>query len=143
VYNKSMNIVQERLDKFCEDNRVKALYIFGSRATETLELLQGSRNSFSKSESDLDIAILASLPLSVSEKVDFTINLGEIFGVSRVDLLILNDADPFVAANAIRGNRLYASDSYEVDEYELFVLRRAGDLAGFERERMAMILRDS
>ena len=40
----------------------------------------------------------------------------------------------------MRGERLYARDAYWADEYELYVLRRAGDLAPLERERMAMIL---
>jgi hypothetical protein len=92
--------------------------------------------------SDLDIAILAGSPLSVDEKVNFATKLGKIFDVPRMDLVVLNNADPFLAANAVRGNRLYASDPYQADEYELFVLRRAGDLAGFERERIAMVLRE-
>jgi hypothetical protein len=49
-------------------------------------------------------------------------------------------ADPFLAAEIVRGERLYARDACEADEYDLYVLRRAGDLAPFERERMALIL---
>ena len=54
----------------------------------------------------------------------------------------LAEADPFLAANIIRGERLYALDPDEADEYELYVLRRAGDLAELERERMALILHE-
>jgi len=43
----------------------------------------------------------------------------------------------------IRGERIFAEDSYLADEYELYVLRRAGDLAELERERMAMILQET
>ena len=35
------------------------------------------------------------------------------------------------------------ADSYEADEYDLYVLRRAGDLAPHERERIALILGDA
>lgn len=138
-----MKAAQGKLVKLCKDNNVKVLYAFGSRAFETVEFLKGSIRSFSKSANDLDIAILAGSPLSVGEKVKFASEIGEIFDVPRVDLIVLNNADPFLAANAIRGNRLYAEDSYKADEYELYVLRRAGDLAGFERERIALILRDT
>ena len=40
----------------------------------------------------------------------------------------------------IRGERLYAQDDHAADEYDLYVLRRAGDLAPFERARMAFVL---
>ena len=56
------------------------------------------------------------------------------------DKVCLADADPFLAANVIRGERLYARDAYKADEYDLYVLCRAGDLAPLERERMALIL---
>jgi hypothetical protein len=61
-------------------------------------------------------------------------------GAARVDLVDLATADPFLAANVIRGERLHAADGRAADEYELYVLRRAGDLAPLERERMALIL---
>ena len=137
-----MHFILERINHLCEDYHVKTFYVFGSRASEVMELLEGARKSLSYGRSDLDVAVLVSYTLSINEKVDITAQLEVIFNIPRVDLVILNDADPFVAANAIRGNRLFASNSYEADEYELFVLRRAGDLAGFERERISMVLRD-
>ena len=63
--------------------------------------------------------------------------------ITRVDLTSLADTDPFLAANIVRGERLYAREAYEADEYELYILRRAGDLAPLERERMALILGES
>jgi hypothetical protein len=59
-----------------------------------------------------------------------------------VDLVILSEADPFVAAEVIRGERLFADDTRLADEYELYILRRAGDLVSLERERMALVLRE-
>jgi hypothetical protein len=69
--------------------------------------------------------------------------LEDFLGVSRVDLVSLPEADPFLAANIIRGERLCARDTYLADEYDLYILRRAGDLAPLERERMALILREN
>ncbi len=66
--------------------------------------------------------------------------LEDAFEVPRVDLVMLAEADPFLAANVVRGERLYARDTYLADEYDLYVLRRAGDLAPLERERIALIL---
>jgi hypothetical protein len=53
---------------------------------------------------------------------------------------VLPEADPFLAANVIRGERLFADDRYLADLYDLYVLRRAGDLVPLERERQALIL---
>jgi hypothetical protein len=53
---------------------------------------------------------------------------------------VLEQADPFLAVNIIRGERLFCSDEYEADQYELYVLRRAGDLAPFERMRIDSVI---
>jgi hypothetical protein len=54
--------------------------------------------------------------------------------------LSLDEADAFLAAGVIRGERLFARDEEVADEYDLYVLRRAGDLAPLERDRMARVL---
>jgi hypothetical protein len=66
-----------------------------------------------------------------------------VFGLSTIDLFILQEVDAFLAANIIRGTRVFENDPYLADEYELFILRRAGDLADLERQRMAMILQEA
>ena len=69
--------------------------------------------------------------------------LEELFGCKRVDLVSLSETDPFLAAEVIRGEQLFSHNEHEADEYELYVLRRAGDLAPLERERMALVLGES
>jgi hypothetical protein len=69
--------------------------------------------------------------------------LENLMGVDRADLILLSEADPFLAVNIIRGERLFCADRYEADEYELYVLRRAGDLAPFERLRIERIMDSS
>jgi predicted nucleotidyltransferase len=137
-----MNAQQKVINTLCQRYDVQAMYVFGSRATEVLALIEGSVDALVGCERDVDIAILTGSPLSVEQKVELSIALEDTLGAPRVDLVVLNNADPFLAANAIRGYRLYARDSYEADEYELYVLRRAGDLAPFERKRIAMIMGD-
>jgi hypothetical protein len=72
--------------------------------------------------------------------VELALALEDWLGVNRVDLVVLNSADPFLAEEIIRGERLYAQDEYEADEYDLYVLRRAGDQAPLEREWLRQIL---
>ena len=58
-----------------------------------------------------------------------------------MDLILLPEADPFLALDIIKGELLYCADPDRQAEDELYVLRRAGDLAGFQRERIDQIIR--
>ncbi len=137
-----MNTRLQKIEQLCGKYQIKALYVFGSRSAEIFQAIQNDTLEIQPSQSDLDIGVLTSSTLSVADKVSLALELEEIFDVPRVDLVLLQEADAFLAANIIRGERIFARDSYLADEYELFVLRRAGDLAELERERMAMILQE-
>ena len=132
----------QELQKICRGYNVTALYAFGSRAAELLRALEDDSYSFQSSVSDLDVGILTQSSFPVESKVGLTLDLENLFNAPRVDLVILQEADSFLAANIVRGERVYTADSYLADEYELFVLSRAGDVAELERERMAMILQE-
>lgn len=130
------------LQQLCESFNVDILYAFGSRAGEVRAWLDGETASLTPSPSDVDIGVKPApgIRLSVHDKVRLAIALEDLFGVHRVDLVSLDDADPFLAAEIIRGERLYARDEDDADEYDLYILRRAGDLIPLERERIALIL---
>ena len=130
-----------RLEDFCRAHDLDALFVFGSRAEEVCRSLEADVPAPEASSSDVDIGILPpeSAVLPVDRKVAIATGLEDLRGVSRVDLVVLPEADPFLAVNVMRGERLFFRDAHRIDEYELFVLRRAGDLAPFERERLAMI----
>jgi hypothetical protein len=134
-----------RLDELagiCQQYSINILYAFGSRAGQVRDWLHGESGDLAPGPADMDIGAKPErgANFTVHDKVGLTLALEKFFGVWRVDLISLRDADPFLAANIIRDERLYASDSYLADEYDLYVLRRAGDLATLERERMALIL---
>jgi hypothetical protein len=102
-------------------------------------VLDGGREAFSPSASDLDVGAKPAGPLGIREKSSIAVELEDVLGVPRVDLVVLPEADPFLAANIIRGERLYYADEHFADEYELYILRRAGDLAPLERERLSLL----
>ena len=137
-----MNKRQTALEQICRQFDVAILYSFGSRAVEVRDWVGECRDHLPAGLSDADIGAKASRgkKWSIREKVQLADALEELLEIPRVDLVCLSEADPFVAAEIIRGERLFASDSHEADEYELYVLRRAGDLAPLERERMALVL---
>ena len=137
---------KKRKDKLGEIARafdLEIIYAFGSHAEDTLKWLKDEQSSLPiLSPSDLDIGIKPAVKkkLSVKEKIHLAMALEDLFLVSRVDLVIITEADPFLAANIIRGERLFSRDTYLADEYDLYVLRRAGDLVPLERERIALIM---
>lgn len=137
-----MNRRCEALETICKKFDVAILYAFGSQAKNAKDLLEEKLDKLPFGQSDMDIGAkcLPGIKLSVIEKVNLALALEDLMGCSRVDLVIFDEADPFLTAEVIRGERLYARDEYEADEYDLYVLRRAGDLAPLERERMALIL---
>ena len=133
------------INETCKRFGVEILFTFGSRAKEVYGLVEGSGPLDRTASSDVDIGIKMrpAPPLSVQEKVQLSMALEDILGVNRVDLCLLEEVDPFVAANIIRGERLYCDDPYRADEYELYILRRAGDFAFLERERLDLIFGES
>src|SRR4030042_5416012 len=98
------------LEQICEQFGVLTLYVFGSRAKEIRNLLEGHQNISLLSSSDVDIGVkvISGGKFSVAEKVDLALALEDLFGCKRVDLVILSEADPFLAAEVIRGQRLFA-----------------------------------
>jgi len=137
-----MSEMAANLERLGQKHQLTALYAFGSRAKEVAELIRQPSGDVAEGGSDVDIAVLPGfgVELSTREKVEIALEIEELLGAARVDLVVLPEADPFLAVNAIRGERLYCSDEHRADEYELYLLRRAGDLIPLEQERIRMIL---
>ena len=132
-----------KLRIIAEEFELHIICAFGSRAKEVCEWIRGNVQGLDVPfSSDLDIGVkpAPSKTLSIKEKVAVSMKLEELFSVHNVDLLVIPEVDPFLAANIIRGERLYCKDAYEADEYDLYILRRAGDLIPLERERISLIL---
>nr|NLD40173.1 nucleotidyltransferase domain-containing protein [Actinomycetales bacterium] len=123
-----------------------AVYVFGSRAAETAERVCSgypAPPAATMGDSDVDIGVQPDWRrrLSASERVELMQALEDELGVPRADLVILPEADPFLAAEVVRGELLYARDEIEESELQLYYLRRAGDLAPFFRERWRELMR--
>ncbi len=138
-----MNERKERLNQIAQEFGLDIIYAFGSHAKEAFEWIEGERSELDiSSGSDLDIGVKSSpgTRLSARDKVLLSMSLEDLFSVTKIDVVFIPEVDAFLAANIIRGERVYCE--YTGDEYELYVLRRAGDLAPFERERIALIMED-
>lgn len=110
------------------EKNVVGLYFFGSRERD---------EAFP--DSDIDLAVLFGEPEGWQTLVDLEERLRDALGW-KVDLVDLGQARAFLALDVIRGERVYCTDEDRCDEFDLYVLRRAGDLAPFEWERRRMLL---
>jgi len=138
---KVMNERRFNLEQICNQFGVLVLYAFGSQSKRVKEWLEGHQNRLPlDSDVDIGVRMIPGAKWSIVAKVSLALALEDLFCCKRVDLVSLLDADPFLAAEIIRGERIFASDEHGADEYELYVLRRGGDLAQLERERMALVL---
>jgi len=138
----TMALLEQQLHEICDRHRIELVYAFGSRACEVREALCGLGQIDKGSSSDVDMGVKTSpkfRAMSVREKVEMAAEVEDLLGVGRVDLVILSEADPFLSANIVRGERIFCRDPYAADEYELYILRRAGDLAPLEKERLSLI----
>jgi len=107
---------------------VRAIYIFGSQA------LGGARP-----DSDLDLGVL----YRTRQALATTLRLEQDFEqetARKIHLIDLGRASAFLALDIVRGERVFCRDATETDRFELYVLRRAGDLLPFERQRQALLL---
>ena len=132
----------EELQNIAERFSISELYVFGSRADEIASRITGGEGKTEIPDADVDIGIktISGKRLSAREKVQLTIEFEDLFQVPRVDLVVLSDAPPFLCLEVIKGRLLYCKDPDEQAEHELLILRRAGDLAYYEKERREEIL---
>jgi predicted nucleotidyltransferase len=139
---KMMALPEQQLTEICDRHGIDLIYAFGSRACEVRGFLCGLGPIDQENSSDLDISVKTSphrKSMSVREKAELAAEIEDLLGAGRVDLVILSEADPFLAANIVRGERVYCRDPYSADEHEQYILRRAGDLAPLEKERLSLI----
>ena len=105
-----------------------AAYLFGS-------LTDGTAHA----SSDVDVGVLFRTRVPLEELIRIEARLDDSIP-QTVDLVDVKRAGPFVALEIIRGDRFFCRDEIAADEFDLYVLRRAGDLEYFERERRAFYL---
>jgi predicted nucleotidyltransferase len=110
------------------DPRILALYLFGSRARHE-----------ETEHSDVDVGILFHQEQALRDVLLLEDVLERRLGV-KVDLVDAGKASAFLALDIIRGERVFCADEDRCDEFDLYVMRRAGDLAPFERERRRRLL---
>ncbi len=139
-----MPLIADLLKEIAERHQLADVYVFGSRAAEIAALVRGERTPLPHPKADVDVGIQPrrGTRLSGYEKARIAVELEEVLDVGQVDLVVLSEATPFLAVEVIRGELLFSEDLGKQAEDELYILRRAGDLAPFALERQRLVLRE-
>ena len=111
------------------NDSVCAVYLFGSQS-----------DASARPDSDVDLGVLyrtrqpLATTLQLEEECERALR-------TKVDLVDAARAGAFLALEIVRGERIFCREVTEADRFELYVLRRAGDLMPFERQRQALMTR--
>jgi uncharacterized protein YutE (UPF0331/DUF86 family)/predicted nucleotidyltransferase len=119
-------VVDGTIDELCERRRVRLLALFGSAASATLS-----------ATSDLDVAVEWLIDGDVVELVDA---LTAITRFDRVDVAVLNGANPTLRARALSGRGLYENEPGAYAVAQMAALAEWRDTARLRRldlQRMA------
>lgn len=137
-----MNHRRLALEAICQKYSIAILYSFGSRAKTLLAWLADPTATLAPGSSDVDIGVkpLPGIALHWKDEVGLAQDFEDFLDVPRVDLVNLDKANPYLAAEIIHGERLYAANEYAADNYDLFILRQEADLAPLEEEKARILL---
>ncbi|MBU1205849.1 MAG: nucleotidyltransferase domain-containing protein [Proteobacteria bacterium] len=132
----------KQIEEICKRYAIEEMYVFGSRALEIAAKIRGREvaGQFPKSDVDIGVRPACGRSLSVKDKVQLAIELEDLLSIPRADIVVLPEAGPFLALDVIRGELIYCGDPDRQAENEIYILRRAGDLAYYEKEKIRQIL---
>jgi predicted nucleotidyltransferase len=137
----------QAIKALCRRHGLAELYVFGSRCAEVAARVRSDAGPPKSAptgspEADVDVGVRPppGRRLSAEELVTIAGELEVMLAVPRVDVVLLSTAPPYLALEAVRGELLFCADGHAQAEFELYVLRRAGDLAPFQRARHEMVL---
>ena len=129
--------LQRGLEALAAEYGLLAIYVFGSRSHEIAARAAGRPAIAEHPESDVDVGVepRRGRTLSAQDRVRLMHRLETLLGAQRVDLVILPEANAFLAADVVRGELLLTTDLDAEAEVQLYCLRRAADLAPLLREQ--------
>lgn len=119
-----MNINMGKLNKFCEENGIKFVVLFGSRAKEIR-----NEKALIREDSDFDIAVLTLPEKNIRNSIDNYTNV--LFGLSEIlnipdykmDLTNLNNANILLRYEITSTGELLYGDKIEFEELKAFAFR--------------------
>ncbi len=139
-----MSALHKTLERLCSEHRALALWAFGSRSVEAARVVREDIAMDPDIQSDLDLGVLVrhGCSMNAADRVRLSSSLEDLFGVSRVDLVVLNEASAGLAFDVIKGELLTDLEPNDTARFEIYCLRRVADLSRLERARRDEVLEE-
>lgn len=126
--------MKRRLQEIAENYGIALIYLFGSRAKEGKEYLEG-KSIVTDLKSDLDIAVVFKNIEYIDVKIYASIykDLSLLFDKFEIDLIFMHEHSPLFQYEIIKGYKVYSADDEFADSFEESIIKQAEDLA-FKRD---------
>ncbi|PMP66622.1 MAG: hypothetical protein C0190_05255 [Thermodesulfobacterium geofontis] len=128
----------EQLKNIAKKYGITLIYLFGSQAKNGVAYLY-DRSYRVKKRSDLDIGVVfKNFPINAKEKIkiyeELYTDLALLFDPFEIDLIFLQEINPLLQLEAIKGFAIYVEDEIFQEDYEELVMKKAEDLRFKKRE---------
>lgn len=111
--------VKAQIEELCNRYGVELFVLFGSRATGD-----------ATESSDTDVAALFDRPISAKEELDFFCDVQRLYQTDRVDVVVLDKADPVLLKHvALYGRPLYERSRAAFDYFIMRAMAKYQDTA--------------
>ena len=86
----------DEMSRLCQDFGLHTMYLFGSRAGEVFAWMTAPAGPLQPSSSDIDVGVRPLHPgqMDIRDKVSLAQALEALFQEQRIDLVLLDEADP-------------------------------------------------
>lgn len=111
-----ININFDQIKQIAKNHNLELVYLFGSK-------IGGTKNE----ESDLDLAVKFPENYSADAYLNLYKDLSDIFPSENIDLVILNEADPFFANEVIQKGKLLFEKENMNQEFSRMTFRKFND----------------
>lgn len=104
---------RENIAEIAKRYNLKVVALFGSQATGNLHV-----------KSDIDIAVMGSIPISLDKKLELIDDFSNLFKCEDVELVDLRSASPTLSFVVVRdGKLLYEADADYFLKWKLYAIR--------------------
>lgn len=111
-----INIDLNQIARIAKNHNLELVYLFGSK-------IDGRKNE----ESDLDLAVKFAEKYTAESYLNLYHDLSNIFPEENIDLVVLNETDPFFATEVLQKGKLLFEQKNKNQEFSRITFRKFND----------------
>lgn len=111
-----MNIDKDKIKTIARKHNLELVFLFGSKT-----------GAAQNEESDIDLAVKFERAVTRETYLDLYQDLANLFPKDNLDLVVLNDADPFLAHEVVQTGSVLFADETVLDAFSRLTYRKFYD----------------